>query len=132
MLDAVRSSWGLESRPSRRTVSGEIKVRWFFFVFQRHPLASVDRFFVGIALSAAGTSLAHLYRWNPPDAINSSRWAASVLALLSDSQDVAKSSTYMLCSTSAAARGAETRCRHTCTLTVLLARKRGQVSHSFG
>ncbi|KRX83294.1 hypothetical protein T06_11653 [Trichinella sp. T6] len=60
-------------------------------------------------------------RWNPPDVINSSCWAANLLASLSDSQDVAKSSTYMLCSTSAAARG-----HHTCTLTVLLARKREQ------
>ncbi|KRZ49390.1 hypothetical protein T02_5390 [Trichinella nativa] len=67
-----------------------------------------------------------LVRWNPPDVINSSCWAANLLASLSDSQDVAKSFTYMLCSTSAAARGAETRCRHTCTLTVLLARKREQ------
>ncbi|KRY10192.1 hypothetical protein T12_8324 [Trichinella patagoniensis] len=119
MLDAVRSSWGLESRPSRRTRRDKASSKGILWL-----LSTV--FPLGLLVASP------LVRWNPPDVINSSCWAANLLASLSDSQDVAKSSMYMLCSTSAAARGAETRCRHTCTLTVLLARKREQVSHSFG
>ncbi|KRY87267.1 hypothetical protein T4D_12308 [Trichinella pseudospiralis] len=66
-------------------------------------------------------------RWNPPDAISSSSWVASVLASAGDSQEVAKSSTYMLHSTSAAARGAVAWCRRACTLTVLTAKNGEQV-----
>ncbi|KRX53730.1 hypothetical protein T09_2814 [Trichinella sp. T9] len=106
MLDAVLSIWRLESRPSRLSVLGGMK--------DKHPRVSVDRFSVGIALSAAGSLLAHLCRWNPPDAISSSSWVASVLASSGDSQDVAKSSTYMLHSTSDAARGAVAWCLGTC------------------
>ncbi|KRY06845.1 hypothetical protein T12_14569 [Trichinella patagoniensis] len=119
MLDAVLSIWRLESRPSRLGVLGGMK--------DKHPRVSVDRLSVGIALSAAGSLLAHLCRWNPPDAISSSSWVASVLASSGDSQDVAKSSTYMLHSTSDAARGAVAWCRRACTLTVLTAKNGEQV-----
>ncbi|KRX70091.1 hypothetical protein T06_2692 [Trichinella sp. T6] len=70
-LDAMRSSWRLETGPSWRLVPGGIK----------------------IALSEEGSLLAHLCRWNPPHAINSYSWTASVFASSNDSQDVAKSST---------------------------------------
>ncbi|KRX70548.1 hypothetical protein T06_10654 [Trichinella sp. T6] len=96
-------------------------------VFQRHPRVSVDRLSVEIALSATGLLLAHLCRWNPPDAISSSSWVASVLASSGDSQDVAKSSTYILHSTSDAARGTVAWCRRACTLTVLTAKNGEQV-----
>ncbi|XP_003370736.1 hypothetical protein Tsp_09947 [Trichinella spiralis] len=86
-------------------------------------MACVDHFSVEIALSEEGSLLAYLCRWNPPHAINTYSWTASVLASSSDSQDVAKSST-----SSAAARGAEARWRCACTLTVLMAKKGEQVS----
>ncbi|KRZ82844.1 hypothetical protein T08_3022 [Trichinella sp. T8] len=99
-LDAMRSSWRLETGPSWRLVPGGIKV--------------------AIALSEEGSLLAHLCRWNTPHTINSYSWTASVFASSNDSQDVAN--------TSAAARGAEARWRCACTLTVLMAKKGEQVS----
>ncbi|KRX32019.1 hypothetical protein T09_9135, partial [Trichinella sp. T9] len=87
MLDAVLSIWRLESPPSRLSVLRGMKDKWSLErsqlipkVFQRQSRVSVDRLSVGIALSAAGSLLTHLCRWNPPDAISSSSWVASVLA----------------------------------------------------
>ncbi|KRZ08557.1 hypothetical protein T11_15574 [Trichinella zimbabwensis] len=77
--DAVLSSWRLESCPSWRVVPGDMNVRQSSLrsqkipnVFQRQPSVPAAHLSAGIKPSAVGSLLAHLCKWNPLAAINSS------------------------------------------------------------